>query len=162
YGFFKAEDDTPFIAMELLMLTTTGKPKTLADVFAEHDRLEPRRLLPLVRDVASGLSAAHAQNIIHRDLKPANVCLVAGEDGTEHAKVIDFGIAKVLNGPGLTETGDTLGTPDYMSPEQFRTAKVADKRSDVYSLGVILYEGLSGRRPFESASPTEMLRYLCT
>jgi serine/threonine-protein kinase len=108
----------------------------------------------VVADVCQGLDCAHAQRIIHRDLKPANV-MVDRRDGRDHVKVLDFGIATLTEGDveaRLTQQGTVFGTPAYMSPEQIR-GEALDPRSDLYAVGVILYEILSGRLPFESTTP---------
>ena len=114
--------------------------------------LPPREAAALVEALARAIQAAHAQQVIHRDLKPANVLLT--EDGTP--KITDFGLAKILDEAGQTQSGAVMGTPSYMAPEQAtgRTAE-AGPAADVYSLGAILYECLTGRPPFRAATATE-------
>lgn len=104
----------------------------------------------ITAQVAEGLAAAHAQGIVHRDLKPSNILLT--RDG--RALIADFGIARSLRSSGLTEAGAVIGTPDYLSPEQ-ATGKPVDARSDLYALGLLLYEMLSGRLPYGGATPAE-------
>ncbi|MBI4702246.1 MAG: serine/threonine protein kinase [Deltaproteobacteria bacterium] len=133
----------PYFVMELL----TGK--SLADVIAEHGALTPKRAADIVRQVAAALAAAHEAGIVHRDLKPDNVQLSRSEVGDEIAKVLDFGVAKTMGASKKTRAGTVFGTPHYMSPEQAQGLKV-DHRTDIYSLGVILYECLTGRVPFEA------------
>lgn len=115
--------------------------------------------IPILRDVAAALDYAHAQGVVHRDIKPANVLL--GESG--HASVADFGIARAFAGPasgGSTSATGTgvVGSPAYMSPEQWRGEKVVDGRADQYALGVLAFELLAGRRPFAGDSMQELLR----
>ena len=135
----------PFIAMELLpgvdleALLRSGEPLPLVEK------------LDVAAQVCRGLAYAHERGIVHRDIKPSNVRLL--EDGT--AKIMDFGIAK-LGGTHLTKTGMMVGTVHYMSPEQVR-GKPLDGRSDVFSVGVILYEMLAGERPFRAEGPTQVL-----
>ncbi|MBN8612475.1 MAG: serine/threonine protein kinase [Deltaproteobacteria bacterium] len=113
----------------------------------------------IAEDLFAGLAAAHAQGVVHRDLKPENVFLAKAERGTR-AKIVDFGIAKAGIAEGdmrLTQTGQVIGTPLYMSPEQSRDTASVGASSDQYSLGVVLYEMLTGRRPFEARNPYELV-----
>ena len=158
----EAEDGTLFIAMELL----TGR--SLFDELHAHGTLEWRRLLLILRGVCSTLIEAHALGIVHRDLKPANINLERRGDDEDYVKVLDFGIAKVMQGSGiddgadLTRIGQAIGTLEYMSPEQIIGGEV-DGRSDIYTLGVVAYEMLTGRRPFAEASgPTSLMTALMT
>jgi serine/threonine protein kinase len=125
-----------FMAMELV------RGRDLETVLREGVRFTPAKAALLVADVADALAAAHDQGIVHRDVKPANILLEA--DG--RVKVTDFGIASVADA-GLTRTGEVLGSPSYMSPEQI-SGRPVDRRSDVFSLGAVLYELLAGRRAF--------------
>jgi serine/threonine protein kinase len=135
----------PFLVMELL----TGE--TLADLLARKRRLPPPEAAAIGRDVARALAAAHAKGIVHRDLKPANIFL-HNEPGEDQAvvKVLDFGVAKNLaaNDGLRTATGSAVGSPMYMSPEQASKANDIDERADLWSLGVVLFEMLTGDRPF--------------
>jgi serine/threonine protein kinase len=116
--------------------------------------LQPREAAQVVEQVARGVHAIHQQHIIHRDLKPANVLLAS--DGT--VKVTDFGLAKKLDEPGLTQSGAVVGTPNYMSPEQLKgKSREIGPAADVYALGAILYECLTGRPPFQAPSLWETL-----
>ncbi len=114
----------------------------------------------LVADIAAGLHAAHARKVVHRDLKPENVMLSANGDGSERAVIMDFGLAKERAVGGevqkLTATGIVLGTPEFMSPEQIR-GKPLDARTDVYALGVMTYEMLTGKLPFEGSDQQEIM-----
>ena len=119
---------------------------TLAESLASEGRLSPGRCLALMLQACTALEHAHANGIIHRDIKPSNFVL-AQENGTEVVKLIDFGIAKnMLDETALTKTGNVFGTPLYMSPEQCAGEKL-DERSDIYSLGCVMYEALAGRAP---------------
>ena len=121
--------------------------------------LEPDRAARIVRGIASAVGAAHARGVIHRDLKPENIMLVAREGEPDFVKVLDFGIAKLdfgdAQGPGeaLTRKGAVLGTPDYMAPEQAMGQPV-DARADLYAIGVLFYEMLSGKTPFRGGAMT--------
>ena len=154
------EDGRPFIVMEHV------QGKNLREVIREEGAFEVARAAAIGRQVASALAAAHALGITHRDIKPDNILLTVGPDGQAQAKVLDFGIAKVREGsfdvgPGYTptETGMVVGTPQYVSPEQAmgKRGDDLDGRSDLYSLGVTLYEMITGRLPFESSTPMQMI-----
>jgi serine/threonine protein kinase/formylglycine-generating enzyme required for sulfatase activity len=140
-------DGRPYFVMELVV----GVPITL---FADEERLGTRERLEVFLQVCEAVQHAHQKGIIHRDLKPTNV-LVAREDGERAAKIIDFGVAKSLREPLtdwtlFTHEGQLVGTPAYMSPEQFGAgAPDIDTRSDIYSLGLLLYELLAGTLPFD-------------
>jgi serine/threonine-protein kinase len=141
---------TPWMAMQLV----TGG--SLAEVALKDGALAPHLAARVVAQAADALDYAHARGIIHRDLKPANI-LVAGKrpDGTIDVKITDFGIARVLGDPGETVEGDIVGTPAYMSPEQFEGSEVT-ARSDLFSLAAIAYELLVGRRPFTGQTLREL------
>lgn len=136
-------DGVGFIAMELV----DGVP--LSQLARDQGPLPVARSLDLVLQVLDALEAAHGAGVVHRDIKPSNVLVRALPDGRDFVTLLDFGISKVRNAGGLpTDPGVAMGTPGYMAPEQFFGAKDADGRADVYAAGVILYELLSGRRPF--------------
>jgi serine/threonine-protein kinase len=142
-----AENGTRFIVMECV------QGRSLAAILAaEGVPLEPLRAVEIARQVADALSAAHAAGIVHRDIKPANVIV------TRHgsAKVLDFGIARTPDGATLTQTTSLVGTAAYMSPEQ-ALGERADERSDIYSLGCLLYAMLAGAPPFSGDSPAAIL-----
>ena len=132
------------------------------------DRLERAGKLPLkeaiaiARQVCRGLAAAHATQVVHRDLKPANLFLVKRDDGALHVKILDFGIAKLANSSELTGSGMILGTPAFMAPEQAMGARDVDQRADIYALGAVLYQMLTGELPFPSDDPTVTLARLLT
>ncbi|MEZ4391861.1 MAG: serine/threonine-protein kinase [Polyangiales bacterium] len=147
-----AGEDTFFMAMEYLAGDTLHARLRLRGALA------PGEATGLARHIARGLREAHRQGVVHRDLKPSNVMLVPGEDGGESVKILDFGLVKVLSDDSeeLTKEGAFLGSPRYMSPEQIAHGRV-DLRTDVYSLGVILYQCLCGRTPFESENSVHIL-----
>jgi eukaryotic-like serine/threonine-protein kinase len=135
-------DGSPYMVMELV------RGGDVATALASDGRLDPRRAAELAADTAGALQAAHDAGLVHRDVKPGNILLAA--DG--RARVADFGIARATGEDGLTRTGATLGSVEYFSPEQARGEPVTPA-SDVYALGVVLYEMLTGRRPFVGDSP---------
>ncbi len=139
-----AADGTPYVVMEFM------EGRNIAQVLSSGERFEVIRAVSLFVQMCKGLHHAHKSLILHRDIKPGNIMLVSGEDGSEVAKILDFGIAKIhdaTEAQKLTRTGEICGSPVYMSPEQGRGMDV-DGRSDVYSLGCVMYEMLSGKPPF--------------
>jgi serine/threonine protein kinase len=149
-----AEDGSPYLVMELL----EGVP--LGAYLQNGGRIPMAQAVPILQGILAGLAAAHAQGVVHRDLKPDNVFLTRAIDSTFIVKVLDFGIAKVMDAAGgmgqRTRTGMLLGTPAYMSPDQVRSAKDVDARTDLWSAGVMFYEMLTGRSAFPA--PTEYAR----
>ncbi|MCS6856884.1 MAG: serine/threonine protein kinase, partial [Sandaracinaceae bacterium] len=137
------EDGRIYLVMELL------RGRTLRERM-QRGQMGVHELVPIVTEAASALSLAHSHGVIHRDLKPENIFLLP-DHPTQHTriKILDFGISKVLSAKTLTETGEILGTPRYIAPEQLN-AEPIDARVDVYALGVILYEALAARPPFSA------------
>ncbi len=133
---------------------------TLQQHIRSMGRLGPQEASPIVQQLLDGLGAAHAAGIIHRDLKPANVFLVRGPGKPDFVKILDFGVSKfsVLSDEmSMTRTGAVLGTPYYMSPEQAKGSRGTDARSDLYAVGVILYECITGQVPFSAETFNELL-----
>ena len=152
-------DGSPYLVMEYLV------GESLQSLLARERRLPVGRATDLVAQACRGIHAAHASGIIHRDLKPQNLFVCRREDGTDLLKVLDFGIAKlelVDKGNTATRTGTVLGTPAYMSPEQARGEKDVDAHADVYALGAILYELLSGEKPHPGSSHNAILHHIAT
>ena len=147
-----ADGERYFMAMEYL------EGETLFRRIRRLGRLPPPEAMRIAKQIARGLREAHKQGVVHRDLKPSNVMLCASEDGEEAVKILDFGLVKVLSDDSeeLTQQGAFLGSPRFMSPEQISHGKV-DLRTDVYSLGVILYQLLCGKVPFESDKSIQIL-----
>lgn len=122
---------------------------TLDEEIASSGRLSLEYTTGVIRQVAAALEEAHAKNIVHRDLKPSNIMLVDEPNGSSHVKVLDFGIAKVISTTAGSPVSTPIGTPHYASPEQLQEGGLIDKRSDIYSLGIILYQMLTGTLPFD-------------
>jgi serine/threonine-protein kinase len=156
---YGVDDKLPFIVMELL------DGENLAQRLRRLGRLGSAETARVVTHIGRAMARAHEANIVHRDLKPENVFLIRNED-EEIAKVLDFGVAKVSVGElgeqgSRTRTGSILGTPYYMSPEQAQGNKTVDHRSDLWSLGVIAFECLTGKRPFYSDGLGDLVLQIC-
>jgi serine/threonine-protein kinase len=152
------EDGTPYLVMELLEGTS------LADELERHGRVPARRALGIMRHVLAGLDHAHSVGVVHRDVKPENIFLVHQRGDRDFAKLVDFGIAKLLGdaieaagGGHLTQSGSTIGSPLYMSPEQ-AFGGTLDGRSDIYSATLVLYRMLAGRLPFDGPDKMAVIR----
>ncbi len=155
--FGESENGVVFLVMEYL------RGRTLKDVVRSEGHLALPRAVEIIRQVCGALDAAHAEGVVHRDLKSDNIMLEETAGG-DWAKVLDFGIAKIkekvgTQDPGLTAPNLIIGTPQYMSPEQCSQASEIDSRSDIYSLGVILFEMLVGHVPFTGDSPTAIMMH---
>jgi len=139
------EGDTYYLVMEYV------EGHDLKDVILSGGPLLPERAVEITLDICAALEAAHAQGIIHRDIKPQNVFIT----NDNRVKVMDFGIARSAGGTAMTQTGTIMGTAQYISPEQAQ-GQTADQRSDLYSLGVVLYEMLTGKPPFDGDNPVSI------
>ena len=156
----RAEDGTPYLVMEFL----SGMP--LSSFFHAGRPVPPAEAAPIMYGVLQALAVAHSRGVVHRDLKPDNLFLVPDGRGNHVVKVLDFGIAKVMDAAGgmgsKTKTGVLLGTPGYMSPEQIKNSKGVDARSDLWSVGIILYEMLSGHEAFPADNEFARLTLVLT
>lgn len=154
FGITQGSDPQPYIVMDLI------KGKAFSDLITENPTGVPAATaLPIFIQTCSAIGHAHSKGVIHRDLKPSNIMLIEKDGNPNYVKIVDFGIAKVLPQEGeqshrLTQTGDVFGSPTYMSPEQCM-GRTVDKRSDIYALGCVLYEVLTGQPPFVSANVFE-------
>jgi eukaryotic-like serine/threonine-protein kinase len=152
-----AEDGLPFIAMELVV------GDTLKTLVQRAGSLPVSLVLDVTSHVCEALDAAHRLGLVHRDIKPENIVLIAQRDGPPVAKILDFGISRLREETsgvkGLTQTGMVIGTPEYMSPEQAlgKRGDDIDGRSDLYSLGVVMYRMLTGELPFKAETTVEMI-----
>lgn len=149
---FGVWEGAPYLVMEFVSGTTL---RALID----HGELPPRRALVLCRQIAAGLAHAHAQGIVHRDVKPANI-MISEEIGTgEHVRILDFGLARLRGAVGrdATQTNVVVGTPNYMAPEQTVGGGLIDARTDIYAVGVVLFEMISGDRPFQAEDTLALL-----
>ncbi|HEX5657801.1 MAG TPA: protein kinase [Polyangiales bacterium] len=152
FDYGKTDDEVYYIAMELL------EGRTLHRALREEGTLSPERTVNIASQICRALREAHGLGVIHRDLKPANVYLVKHGDENEFTKVLDFGLVKNIEekGEALTQVGLFMGSPKYMSPEQIRGESV-DSRVDIYALGVMVYEMLTGKVPYDSPNSVNIL-----
>ncbi len=153
HDFGQTEDGILYIVMEYV------EGEDLASVLRREGRIDPLRAVRIAIGVCAALDEAHAHSVIHRDLKPENIMLVRRRDGEESVKVLDFGIAKIQDASETfhTQAGIVCGTPEYMSPEQVQGLTL-DARSDLYALGVVLYEMLVGQPPFQGEGPLKTVQ----
>ena len=142
-------EDVPFLVMDFVA------GRSLRSLLAGK-RLEPVRVLGLARQILSGVAHAHAQGIIHRDLKPENIIVGDTTGLVDHLRILDFGLAKLKGAPALT-VGMAVGTPSYMAPEQTLAGGVVDARTDIYGVGILLFEMLTGQKPFVSDNVAKLL-----
>ena len=154
------ENGTPYMVMEYL------EGRDLAATLEEEGVMHPEQAVEFVLQACEAIAEAHVLGIVHRDLKPANLFSIRRADGLLSIKVLDFGISKVTTkgapGHDMTTTSALMGSPLYMSPEQMTTSKQVDARTDVWSLGVVLFELLTGRVPFDGESVTELAVKIAT
>jgi serine/threonine-protein kinase len=154
FDYGRTEDDIYYMAMEFL------DGHTLHRAIREASHFPEERAAHIARQICRALREAHSLGVIHRDLKPANIFLVEHGDETDFVKVLDFGLVKNVSGDGkgdeLTQTGLFMGSPKYMAPEQIRGDKV-DARTDIYALGIIMYEMLTGKVPFDRPNSVNIL-----
>jgi eukaryotic-like serine/threonine-protein kinase len=152
FDYGKTDDEVYYIAMELL------EGRTLHRALREEGTLNPERTVHIASQICRALREAHGLGVIHRDLKPANVYLVKHGDENEFTKVLDFGLVKNIEekGEALTQVGLFMGSPKYMSPEQIR-GETVDSRVDIYALGVMVYEMLTGKVPYDSPNSVNIL-----
>ena len=141
----------PYIVMKCV------EGRSLQQKIDAEGALELREILRIGRQIAAGLASAHAQGLIHRDIKPANILL---ENGIQRVKITDFGLARAVDDMHITQSGAVTGTPQYMSPEQADGAAL-DSRTDLFSLGSVLYAMCTGRAPFRASSVIAVLKRVC-
>ena len=149
---FGVWEDAPYLVMELV----TGQ--TLRDIL-DDEPIAPQRALLLTRQIAAGLAHAHAQGVVHRDIKPANIMITAEPGTGEHLRVLDFGLARLRGNVGrdATQANVVVGTPNYMAPEQTIGGGTIDARTDLYAVGVVLFEMITGERPFSADDTLQLL-----
>ncbi len=154
------ENGSPYIVMEYL------EGKDLAAWLVDHGAMSIPQGVDFILQACEAIAEAHALGIVHRDLKPANLFCVQRADGQPSIKVLDFGISKVTNetmqAHAMTKTNGVVGSPLYMSPEHMKSAKSVDARTDIWSLGIILFQILAGRAPFEAEAVTELVLKVAT
>ena len=149
----RLESGEPYLVMELL------EGEDLADVIAREAPMSLTRVVELLDPIAHALDAVHREGVLHRDIKPANIFVTTAPDGSQHPKLLDFGLATLRESPSddeLTREGIVVGTPHYLSPEAAE-GEAVDERADVYSLGVVAFEMLTGLRPIEGDEAASLL-----
>jgi serine/threonine-protein kinase len=161
----KLENGAPYMVMEYL------EGGDLSGLLQKQGKLPVDQAVSFVLQAGEAIAEAHSLGIVHRDLKPSNLFCIRRRDGQFSIKVLDFGISKLTSSPGggsaskdmgMTKTTAVVGSPVYMSPEQMQSSKGVDHRTDIWSMGIILYELLSGRVPFEADTVTELAVLICT
>jgi tRNA A-37 threonylcarbamoyl transferase component Bud32 len=154
YDYGETDDGIPYMAMEYV------EGQELSDLLRERGQLPFETVLPFIREFAAALDYAHSKGFVHRDIKPSNIMVRSDEDGQLHPVLMDFGVAKIQDAhTHLTGTG-AVGTIDYMAPEQIREAGSVDNRADIYAMGLVLYEILTGQRPFQGNPAQVMFAHL--
>ncbi len=152
------EQGPPYLVMDYI------EGQSLADLISSSGAIEQRRAISIMAMVLDGLEHAHKEGVVHRDLKPGNIMLLKDASGKQTVKIVDFGIAKLVENDqahGLTQTGELFGSPLYMSPEQCLGKKL-DKRTDIYALGCVMYEMLTGKPPLKGATVLETIQLQTT
>jgi serine/threonine-protein kinase len=144
-------DNKPYVVMELV------RGRSLHDLIVEQGRFDVPRATDILRQVLSGLAHAHEQGIIHRDIKPANIMITPKAPLGVHARILDFGLARLHESSGSLSHGVVVGTPSYMAPEQCRGDKI-DVRVDLYACGIVLFEMLTGKKPFVASDPIGIVK----
>ena len=155
YDYGVGDDSQPFIVMDYV------DGISLASIIAKDGAMDVPRALDIFVQIADAINYAHQEGVIHRDIKPGNIIIEHKDDGNDYVKIIDFGIAKVLYAESaatqeLTQTGEVFGSPLYMSPEQGQ-GKTLDARTDIYAIGCVMYETLTGKPPFSGANPIQTI-----
>ena len=148
---YGVHEHKPYVVMELV------RGRSLHDLLAEQKRFEIARAADVMRQILSGLAHAHDQGIIHRDIKPANIMVTPKAPLGVHVRILDFGLARMLEASNSLTDGFAVGTPSYMAPEQCR-GETVDARADLYSCGVVLFEMIAGRKPFVAKDPIEIIK----
>ena len=152
---FGIVEDKPYLVMELV------RGKSLHEVIVKEGPLPMRRAADIARQILAGLAHAHDLGIVHRDIKPANIMVSPKEALGDHVQILDFGLARLRESSSMLTTGVAVGTPSYMAPEQCSGAS-ADVRVDLYAVGVVLFEMLSGKKPFVAKDPLEIVKLQLT
>ncbi len=159
FDFGESEQGDPFIVMELL------RGESLNAILRRKKRLSPAVAVQTLLPVAGALASAHGKGIVHRDLKPDNIIVITAENGALVPKIVDFGIAKLLSPDPdrqATMAGEVLGSPDYMSPEQARGAENVGEATDIWTFSVVLYELVTGKRPFDGPNYNALIASILT